>query len=80
MFALAVCLWAGGGNDFRGAAGSCGTKALLEPWPAGDSGYRKGPKKIIHSVCKSHSYFTFVFGDLVVYVHTNFSGPGLNCC
>lgn len=79
MFALTVCLWAGGGDDFRGAAGSHGTKALLEPQPAGDSGHRKGPKKTIHSVGKSHRYFTFIAGDLVV-VHTSFSGPGLSCC
>lgn len=70
----------GGRDNFREAAGCHGTKALLEPWPAGDSGYRKGPKKTIHSVCKSHRYFAFIAGDLVVYVHINFSGPGLNCC
>lgn len=80
MFVLAICLWAGGGDDFRGAAGSDGTKAVLEPWPAGDSGCRKQPKKTINSVCKTHRYFTFIAGDLAVYIHINFSGPGLNCC
>lgn len=33
-----------------------------------------------NSVCKSHRYFTFIAGDLVVYVPITFSGPGLNCC
>lgn len=79
VFPLAICFWTGGGDDFRGAAGNYVTKALLEPWPAGDSGYKKGTKKTIHSVCKSHRYFTFIAGDLVECVHIDFSGPGLNC-
>lgn len=79
-FPLAICLWTAAGKEFRGAAGSRGSKALLEPWSAGDSGYTKGTKKTIHSVCKSHRYFTFIAGDLVECVHISFSGPGLNCC
>lgn len=72
-------VWVGGVDDFGVAAGSCDTNPLFEPWAIGESDYRKVPKKTIYSVWKSHRYFKFIADDLVVYVHINFSGPGLNC-
>lgn len=45
-------VWAGGVDDFRVAAGSCDTDPQFEPWPTGESDYRKGPKKTIHSLGK----------------------------